>query len=54
MSVSIEPIGNITEIEALGNRVEVALYDVFTQRYMLTQFQIDEVNEEVRHGTAND
>lgn len=50
MTVEIEPIGNQVELLSLGNSVEVSIFDVYTDRAFLSQFQINEENKEVRHA----
>lgn len=41
------------EIEPVGNFIELELFDVYTDRYYLSQFQIMEENEEVRHANID-
>lgn len=49
MAVQIEPIGNQTLLSMIGNRIELTLFDVHTDRYFLSQFQITEEHKEVTH-----
>lgn len=49
MTVELKEIGNQTELSAVGNDAEVTTFDVFTERSYISQFQISEENEEVRH-----
>ena len=37
------------ELKEVGNSVEITTFDVFTERGFISQFQISEENEEVRH-----
>ena len=41
------------EIEPVGNFIELELFDVYTDRYYLSQFLITEENEEVRHANID-
>ena len=41
------------EIEPVGNFIELELFDVYTDRYYLSQFQIMEENEEVHHANID-
>lgn len=41
------------ELEIIENSVELALFDVFTNRYFVTQFQIEELHQEVSHEDSN-
>lgn len=43
----------MVELEPVGNIVELELFDVYTDRYYLSQFLILEENEEVRHETVD-
>lgn len=43
----------MNEIEPIGNSIELVLFDVYTDRYYLSQFQIMEENEEVHHANID-
>jgi hypothetical protein len=43
----------MVEIEDIGNQVEFALFDVFTDSYYLTQFQTIDEHREVIHEVNN-
>lgn len=43
----------MVELEPVGNSIELELFDVYTDRYYLSQFQIMEETEEVRHANID-
>jgi len=47
--VDLEPVGNQTQVSSVGNQVESSLFDIFTDRYFLSQFQLIEEHKEVTH-----
>lgn len=47
--IEIEPIGNQLTLDAAGNFISLELFDVFTDRYYISQFQMSEDYVEVLH-----
>lgn len=48
--IELDSVGNQTQVYEVGNHVEVKLFDVFTDRYFISQFQIAEEHREVTHA----
>lgn len=43
----------MVELEPVGNFIEVELFDVYTDRYYVSQFQLLEENKEVHHEISD-
>lgn len=51
--IEIEPVGNQLFLDEIGNQVSLQLFDVFTDHYYLSQFQIMQEHGEVLHANSN-
>lgn len=51
--IEIEDIGNQVDFSIVGNQVDFHLFDVFTDSYYSTQFQLIEEHREVIHEVNN-
>ena len=43
----------MVELEPVGNFIEVELFDVYTDRYYVSQFQLLEDNREMLHENSD-
>lgn len=53
MTIELVKVWNAIELTTIDNSVELALFDVYTNRYFLSQFQITEIHQEVSHEDSN-
>lgn len=51
--IELVKVWNEVELTPAGNSVELGLFDVYTNRYFLSPFQITEVHQEVSYEGSN-